>query len=121
MIRWTPIRPRRDRLGEAARQIDGRIPPIVRRYGGELVSRMRRYPPQQPTRYVRTGRLGQGWEMRIEAGGGSVIVFNRVTYMRWVQGRNQTAVMARRNWQRLTDEAQTVARSMQAEVRRALR
>lgn len=62
----------------------------------EVQAKAASYPPQLPTRYVRTGRLGRGWRVRNTMDG--AIVENPVLYGIYVQGDWQTAEMIRRNW-----------------------
>lgn len=48
------------------------------RLGADLVGRMAKYPPQQPTDYRRTGNLGRNWRMRVY-GLGRIDVYNSAT------------------------------------------
>lgn len=100
-------------------------------FGGEMVRRMAKYPPQQPPigsrqsigrrfgsrlakrayirrGYKRTGRLGRNWRIRGQRPG-YIRVGNNVEYSVYVQGplpgeprRRQTAVMTAKGWQSIT-------------------
>lgn len=102
-------------------------------FGGEMVRRMAKYPPDIPPigqrqslgiragnrlpkrafirrGYKRTGRLGRNWRIRGQRPG-YIRVGNNVYYSVFVQGplpgqpgRRQTAVMTRRGWQSITTE-----------------
>lgn len=95
----------------------------------DTISRMAKYPPQQPTPYVRTGDLGRNWKAKLSgARNGRVEVFNNVNrssgkgrkrrfYAVYAQGPSassdlnagpgtrQTAVMKAKGWQNITDVA----------------
>lgn len=81
-------------------------------FARDMINVMAKYPPQQPTKYRRTGRLAKGWLSRFPDAL-SVEVFNKVPYAPYVQGPKdgsvrQTKVMRKRGWQNITDEAATV-------------
>lgn len=65
---------------------------------------MKVYPPQRPTTYVRTGRLGRSWTTRKirEPGAVGRQVGNVTEYGPWVQSKDLQAWMHRDWWQ--TDE-----------------
>lgn len=94
---------------------------LLAKWGGRVLSRLQRYPPQRPTRYVRTGDLGRGWNMRTTTRKDdlAVEVGNGVFYARFVQGfqtedPRQTKVMRDRNW----PSAEQVAKAEWGRIRR---
>lgn len=68
---------------------------------GRTHSKVSTYPPQQPTRYRRTGTLGRGWQHSYGREGTNLVgkVWNPVRYAPKVQDeREQSRVMARKGW-----------------------
>lgn len=104
-------------------------------FAQDMVEAMAKYPPQEPTPYVRTGNLGRRWRFQpkppsaIEvfndaAGGGTrrkgkrrrPSRTRRRPYAVYVQGpvpgegigRRQTAVMRNKGWQNISEESKRV-------------
>lgn len=104
-------------------KVDAQTQAIMRSFGTEMVKRMAKYPPQRPTKYRRTGNLGRGWQPKFRAEGAHLVsdVENTVTYAPFVQGPDQTRVMASKGWQRLDREAKNVERELIEKLRKALK
>jgi hypothetical protein len=81
-----------------------------------LINRMAKYPPQQPTKYRRSGLLGRNWRKRRDSDGNATEVVNSTPYTVYVEGPpsgagpgfRQTAVMAGKGWQNIADESDAV-------------
>lgn len=108
-IRMTTIKPRAP-LMKSPR---GPLQTQMRRWTAATIRSVRKYPPAQ-TDYVRTGRLGQGWEAEFRLAGDDLeaVVYNRVAdiaghdYSTFVQGPEgvQRDIFAGYGWKRI-DEA----------------
>lgn len=107
MFKFTAISPKLPLVGNNLPKVEARM----RKFAGEGVRAMAKYPASRPSAYRRTGTLGRGWTYRYSRQGGSLIadIQNPVPYAVWVQGGDaiggprQSARMAARGWQTTTD------------------
>lgn len=87
---------------------------------------MKKYPPQRPTRYRRTGTLGRRWTTRRLSAPGMVgrEIGNNTEYAPFVQSAELQAYMHRGYWQTDEDvirqEAPAIVRDVEATLFRAL-
>lgn len=81
------------------------IEPPLQRLGYRVENRMKEYPPQRPTTYVRTGKYGQAWFMDPVVRSGDearLNMGNRIDHGPWVGSAERQAWMHRGHWP--TDE-----------------
>ena len=76
--------------------------PVMERSLARIRKPLKVYPPQRPTSYIRTNRLGGAWTSRIEKGGFRGVVGNNTKYAPYVQSAEKQAWMHKGHWQ--TDE-----------------
>lgn len=126
------IRPKRLVLIDTA-QIKRDLPAVHRRYLLEVAGEMSKYPPQQGSRYRRTGNYGRGWTapgaIRVDARGATLV--NRIPYAVYVggpwpqggrqKGERQTQVMHKRGWQTISVVARKTKKRYVGLVNRAIR
>ena len=73
--------------------------------GAHVSGKMKVYPPQRPTTYVRTGILGKRWDYKAKQE--EVRVFNPTDYASYVQGdEDQTWFHKLTGWQTLKKTVQ---------------
>ena len=96
-----------------AKYPDSSIGAGLRLYALDLTNEMKSYPPYQPTktRYKRTGNLGRRWGYSYTSS--KATVDNDRYYARYVQGYvgrspRQTALMASRGWQSVSEKGREV-------------
>ena len=97
MVRFEAILPSRYHSPKvAAKALDE----VLKAFGVTAQRELKKYPPQQPTTYVRTGTLGRNWEAYTLLSGKSVTLQNTVPYSGWVQGDKSTQArrMAAKGW-----------------------
>lgn len=107
-------------LGSAldAAKVSSAVYSEMRDFAGRVNRIMAQYPPQSPTRYVRTGTLGRGWFVKITEGGSDIVVYvvNPVTYATYVLGPSQSRVMQGKGWKTLQDVANVEWRKTQLRI-----
>ena len=95
------IGPLTAKLGSAERAA-AHVRPVMERSLARIRKPLKVYPPQRPTSYIRTMRLGRSWTSRVEKGGLRGVVGNNTKYGPYVQSAEKQAWMHKGHWQ--TDE-----------------
>ncbi len=129
-VRITSIKPKGKLFQNPGPQIERRLVTHL----GKVQNKMQRYPPQEPTGYVRTGDLGRKWQTRLKRTGGNLEgeLGNPMSYAGYVEGftegakgERQTAVMREKGWPRLDEEFDRewpkTVQAMQQDMDRAAR
>lgn len=125
------IRPKRFEVIDP-RAVTADLEKTNRQYALDVGKAMAKYPPQKPTKYVRTGNYGRGWTApgAIKATAAEVTLVNRVRYSVYVggpkyggrgKGERQTKVMQQKGWPSITDVARETKRKYVQLVNKALR
>ena len=101
--------------------IDTLRPPMQRGVY-RLQTFMANYPPQAPTKYVRTGTLGRRWTTKVTQGGDGLVgtIGNNTSYGPWVQSDAFQARMHRGRWQTDADAIRDNERAIVADFERAI-
>lgn len=114
-MRFEAILPKRYHSSKQAKK---GLDVLLRTFGVEAQRRLKKYPAQQPTDYVRTGNLGRNWEGTPNLKSGeSVTLTNPTPYAVWVQGPNQgsgpkqAGVMAGKGWPSITTVGEEAAKA----------
>lgn len=91
-----------------------------KRFGGEMIKALAKYPRYQSPTYVRTGTEGRGWKQKFSDTGGrwEVEVTNDTPYASYVQGDKdqQARVMAGIGWLRVDDAADDIWPDIEGDV-----
>ena len=86
--------------------------PVMERSLARIRKPLKVYPPQRPTDYIRTNRLGGAWTSRIEKGGFRGVVGNNMgqgfKYAPYVQSAEKQAWMHKGHWQTDKDVVESV-------------
>ena len=91
-----------------------------------LEGRMKQYPPQRPTKYIRTGVLGKRWVTKVERQGGRLVgsVGNNTTYAPFVQSAMFQAKIHQGRWQTdqivMDEEQAAIIRDFERAIAEAL-
>lgn len=113
-IKWDS----KDKRGRKVSDADSRR--AFKRFGGEMIKKLARYPSYQSPTYTRTGTLGRNWTQKFSESGGrwEVEVTNDTGYASYVQGdaNQQTRVSAGIGWVRVDDAADEIWPEIEADV-----